>query len=66
MENKESFKNRFEQIRAETGLSNVVIAKRIGISRQSLNKIKTVGNPRTSTIRKIAEAMNVHPSVFFL
>lgn len=66
MKGKESFKKRFEKIRVQSGLRYSEIAEKAGISKQSLSQIISVGNPRAETLEKIAEAMNVNASVFFI
>lgn len=48
----------FKQKKKETGMTKTWIAKKIGISRQSLNILFKTNNPTIESLEKVAYAMN--------
>jgi len=60
-----NFSKKVEILQCERGLNTSALAKRVGKSRQCVNRIKKSRRPCAQTVKKFAHALQVPVQYFF-
>jgi len=60
-----TLKEKIENLQAKQGLNHTQLARRAGMSRQTLYRVKKSKRPQMKTIRRLTKALNVPADYFF-